>query len=162
MTLGGWRQGLLGFQLLTCFLGLSSLLPAPLLSPGPGSIALAEGVLRAEPWRDAPSPPALLPKQGCRPLWIFLRSGLAVPLYSSQEALTPKSICGRPCLQRGRPQGLQGVTHQTRNMEWSRQPGHAIELLVTSAQVLNLSVHRCSTTPSIIYLCAKSMGDSTR
>ena len=60
------------------------------------------------------------------------------------------------------PEGSRWVTHQTHNMECSRQPGHPLELLVTSAQVLNFSVPRCSTTPSIIYLCAKSMGDSTR
>nr|XP_060161348.1 uncharacterized protein LOC132597868 [Globicephala melas] len=110
---------------------------------GPGSIALAEGVLRAEPWRDAPSPPALLPKQGCRPLWIFLRSGLAVPLYSSQEALTPKSICGRPCLQRGRPRGLQGghTPNPQHGVEPSTWPCHrAAGDLSASAEPLCASV----------------------
>lgn len=141
--MGGWREGLLGFQLLTCFLGLSSLLPAPLLSPGPGSIALAEGLPQPKPWRDAPSPPALLPKQGCRLLWIFLRSGLAVPLYSSQEALTPKSICGRPCLQRGRPRGLQvGHTPNPQHgVEPSTWPSHrAAGDLSASAEPLCASV----------------------
>ncbi|XP_029773952.1 uncharacterized protein LOC115274678 [Suricata suricatta] len=80
-----------------------------------------------------PSPPALLLEESCSLLWIFLRSGLAVPLNSSQEALTPKSICGRPCLQGGLPpQGLQvgHIPHfQKRDSKESHQPSFPLELL---------------------------------
>lgn len=112
---GGWVEGgiRLGLLLLARFLGVS----APsffLLLSGPASASPRSK--QAEHWRGAPTlpsyPPALLP-EGCSLLWIFLRSGLAVPLNSSQEALTPKSICGRPCLQGGMPsKGIRLVTHQ--------------------------------------------------
>lgn len=90
----------MGFLLPTCFLGLSAPF-FPLLPSGPGSVSpRIQGSSQLSPGGvHPPSPPALLPEESCSLLWIFLRSGLAVPLNSSQEALTPKSICGRPCLQ---------------------------------------------------------------
>lgn len=81
-TPSGWRKDCTGFLLPTCFLGLPPLLsPLQVLQGNPGAAHL-------------PSCP-----QSCCLLGIFLRSGLAVPFNRSQEALTPKSIFGRPGLQ---------------------------------------------------------------
>lgn len=88
-----------------------------------------------------------------------MRSGLAVPLNSSQEALTPKSICGRPCLQGGCPPRASGRSHTelTRDSnKWSQQLVFPLEPLVglkASAEPLCASV-----THLIFYLCAVSSG----